>query len=180
MASTRASAIRLLTSSRSIILPEPGRGAETRTEVVHHHSTIRRGSAPRLKVSKADVMLTRRRTLATSSTFAGYCAIRRHRAGPGNQDGHRRRRSPRSSDGREETRRGALGARDLVEGSGEVHAPPRQRAEARQALHDDDAGAEDHPVHREVLRGEVGQPGAVLFKEIEADVLRAPRDQPLR
>src|SRR6266545_6511834 len=88
-----------------------------------------------------------------------------------------RRRSPRSSDGREEARRGALGAGDLVEGGREVHPPSGQRAEARQALHDDDARAEDHPVHREVLRGEVGQPGAVLFEEIEADVLRAPRDR---
>src|SRR6266498_1643223 len=52
MASTRASAIRLLTSSRSIILPEPGRSAETRTEVVHDHSIIRRGFAPRAKSHK--------------------------------------------------------------------------------------------------------------------------------
>src|SRR6058998_3426608 len=40
--------------------------------MVHAHSIIRRGSAPRLKVTKEDGMLTRREMLATSGTFAGY------------------------------------------------------------------------------------------------------------
>src|SRR5207244_931101 len=73
----------------------------------------------------------------------------------------------------EEASRRALRARDLVEGCRELDPPARQRAKVRQALHDDDPRAEDHPVHREVLGGEVGQARAVLLETVEADVRSA-------
>src|SRR5207249_2360812 len=75
MDSTRASAIRLLTSSRSIgPPPNRGKGAETRADVAQLHSIIRRGSAPKpLSPPKPRryYMLTRRQMIATT-TFAGY------------------------------------------------------------------------------------------------------------
>src|SRR5262249_36554211 len=60
-------------------------------------------------------------------------------------------------DGGEEAGGRSLGPRDLVERRGEVHAAAGQRAQIGQALHDDHAGAQDDPMHGEVLRGEVGQ-----------------------
>src|SRR5215813_14545315 len=83
-------------------------------------------------------------------------------------------------DGGEEAGGRSLGPRDLVEGRGEVHAAAGQRDEIGQALHDDHAGAQDHPVHGEVLRGEVGQARAVFLEEVEADVLGPAVHQPLR
>src|SRR5215470_6427708 len=68
---------------------------------------------------------------------------------------------PRRSDRGEEAGGRPLGAGDLVEGRRKLHAPARQRGQVGEALHDDHARAEDHPVHREVLGGEVGQSRAV-------------------
>src|SRR6266705_7213663 len=80
----------------------------------------------------------------------------------------------------EEASRRALRARDLVEGRRELDPPARQRAKVRQALHDDDPGAKDHAVHREVLGREVRQARAVLLEKVEADVLRAASHEPFR
>src|SRR6266581_4961882 len=81
---------------------------------------------------------------------------------------------------REEARGGALGARDLVEGRGKVYATAGQRAQVGHPFHDDHARAQDHPVHREVLGGEIRQSRAVLLEEVEADVLGAAVHEPLR
>src|SRR4029450_13085286 len=56
----------------------------------------------------------------------------------------------------EEACGGALRARDLVERCGEVDSPRRQRRQVGEPFHDDDAGAQDHPVHWKVLRREIG------------------------
>src|SRR5213596_1610306 len=91
-----------------------------------------------------------------------------------------RRCDARSSYYSEEPGRRALRARDLVEGGRELDPSAWERAEVRQALHDDHPGAEDHAVHREVFGGEVGETRAVLLEEVEADGLRPPGDEPLR
>ena len=58
----------------------------------------------------------------------------------------------RSVQNREEPCGGALRARDLVERCGEVDPPRGQRGQVGEPFHDDDAGAQDHPVHWKVLR----------------------------
>src|SRR5574338_1008909 len=71
-----------------------------------------------------------------------------------------------------------FGAGDLVERGCELDAAARQRGQVGEALHDHHTGPQDHPVHREVLGREVGQTGAVLLEEVEADVLGPALHQP--
>src|SRR3982074_1144416 len=76
MDSTRASAIRLLTSSRSIGPPRIGEKALKPAPMWRsYHSIIRRGPAPQplsAPNSRRESMLTRRQMIAANTTFAGY------------------------------------------------------------------------------------------------------------
>src|SRR5437667_12802454 len=88
-----------------------------------------------------------------------------------------RRCDARSSYYSEEPGRRALRARDLVEGGRELDASSWERAEVRQALHDDHPRAEDHAERREVLGGELGQTRGLLHEEVESDGTRPPADE---
>jgi len=56
----------------------------------------------------------------------------------------------------EEARRRALGLLNLVKWSVEWHPPAGQRSQVGDPLHDHDSRAENHAVHRKILRGEIG------------------------
>src|SRR6516162_1762052 len=79
----------------------------------------------------------------------------------------------------EEASRRPLGSLDFVKRSIEWHPPAGQRSQIRDPFHDHDSCAENHAVHREIFRTEIGKPGAILLEEIEADRLRVFGHEPL-
>src|SRR5215813_9431560 len=90
MDSTRASAIRLLTSSRSMIPPD-GKSAETRADVAQLHSIIRRGQAPKPLSPPTTQEVIHAHSPPDDRHHLHVRRIRRGRrqgAGPGDQDRH--------------------------------------------------------------------------------------------